>query len=194
MCSNTSSFRRFVLSVVKEGYRPDSTKQRIWLPIISPSPAAGCCVLVRVWSWETVSGICPPKMSSLSKARERQQFSSTFNASQGIRITCKATDSELANDVSAASHWIALAINSSSLQVWLAGGSFCLASTRASVRARCSLMCKMNGFTDALRICKIINYGQFAEHKKKTIFAIGERAYSTLPYSEIITAVSCGES
>ncbi len=49
--------------------------------------------------------------------------------------------------------------------------------------------CKMHGFTDALRICKIINCGRFVLDYK-FIFALGERAYSTLPYSEIITAVS----
>ncbi len=64
----------------------------------------------------------------------------------------------------------------------------CLASTRACVRARCSLECKMHGLTDALRICKIINSGQFAEDKK-FIFELGERAYSTLSYSEIIAVV-----
>ncbi len=37
----------------------------------------------------------------------------------------------------------------------------------------------MHGFTDALRICKIINSGQFAEDKK-FIFEFDERAYRTL--------------
>ncbi len=57
----------------------------------------------------------------------------------------------------AASHWIALAIDTSSLQVCLAGGSLYLASTPAAARARCNLMCKMHGFTDAFKICATIN-------------------------------------
>ncbi len=75
----------------------------------------------------------------------------------------------------------------------MAGGSPCLASTRASVPARCGLKCKMHGFTDALRICKMINCGRFVLDYK-FIFALGEREYSTIPYSEIITTVPCGDS
>ncbi len=48
---------------------------------------------------------------------------------------------------------------------------------------------KMRGFTDALRICKMINYGRLVLDNK-FIFALGERAYSTLSYSEIILIVS----
>ncbi len=47
--------------------------------------------------------------------------------------------------------------------------------------------------TNALMICKMINCGRLLLDYK-FIFALGERAYSTLPYSEKITAVSCGES
>ncbi len=43
------------------------------------------------------------------------------------------------------------------------------------------------------RICKMINCERFVLDYK-FIFALGERAYSTLPYSEIIAAVSCRES
>ncbi len=43
----------------------------------------------------------------------------------------------------------------------------------------------MHGFTDALRICKMINCGRCVLDYK-FIFALGERAYSTLPYSEIL--------
>ncbi len=161
LCSG-SPLSLCVLSGASSGFRLDCTKQGIWWPNSSLSPAAGCCVHDRACSWETVSGFWPPKMSSLSKTWERQQFSSTLNASQGIRIACKASDSELANDVAAASHWIALAIDAFSMQMWLAGGSFCPASTRAGVRSRCNWTCKMNEFSDALRIRKGINCGQFA--------------------------------
>ncbi len=57
----------------------------------------------------------PPKRSSISKIWQKQQFASTLNAPQGIRIAYKATDSELANDMAAAAHSIALAIDASSL-------------------------------------------------------------------------------
>ncbi len=46
---------------------------------------------------------------------------------------------------------------------------------------------------NALRVCKMINCGWFVLDYK-FMFALGERAYSTLPYSEIITAVSFNES
>ncbi len=46
---------------------------------------------------------------------------------------------------------------------------------------------------NALRICKMINCERFVLDYK-FIFALGERANSTLPYSEVITAVSCDES
>ncbi len=47
----------------------------------------------------------------------------------------------------------------------------------------------MHVFTDALRIRKTINCGQFAE-LRKIFFALSETAYLTLPYTEIIMVVS----
>ncbi len=82
---------------------------------------------------------------------------------------------QCASLATAASRWIALAIDASSLLVCVAGESLCLASTHASVRARCNLMCLMHGFTGTLKISTAINCGQFAEHKSFNL-TLGERA------------------
>ncbi len=82
---------------------------------------------------------------------------------------------QCASLATATSHWIALVIDASSLQAFLAGGSLCPASTHASVRARCNLTCTMHGFTGALKIRTAINCGQFAEHKSFNL-TLGERA------------------
>ncbi len=50
-------------------------------------------------------------------------------------------------------------------------------------------MCKMHGFTDALRLRKMTNCEQFVE-LKKFIFALDGRAHATKSYAELITVVS----
>ncbi len=83
----------------------------------------------------------------------------TLNLKEAMWASVKwlCNDSELANGVAATSHWMALAIVASGLQVWLFGALLCLASTRAAKWAKCMDLLMRSGLAKWLIVGNLLN-------------------------------------